>query len=81
MKLTFTPKEKESRWKTDYALLTRTSKIDSSIFKFWADKNHVPSIGHAWLQTKIKPMADHDTSKKTQEFRTVKLFTVLAKKQ
>ena len=47
MKLTFTPKEKESRWKTDYALLTRTSKIDSSIFKFWADKNHVPSIGHA----------------------------------
>ena len=47
MKLTFTPKEKESRWKTDYALLTRTSKIDSSLFKFWPDKKHVPFIGHA----------------------------------
>ena len=47
MKLTFTAEEKESTWKTNWALLTRTSKIDSSIFKFWAHKNHVPSIGHA----------------------------------
>ena len=47
MKLTFTAEEKESTWKTNWALLTRTSKIDSSLFKFWPDKKHVPFIGHA----------------------------------